>query len=188
MPRLPAGLGVGPAQMPTIDRFISEEFVHGVFLTHLRPEQVSGELMRGLGANPDVGAYPPALCRRLLQRRHHIRSGGSVAHHRSCRWGEIRLIDFGVALLLDNHPQGLTFEDAWNAARTDPMFRLFRQMTGGEDDAALGRFVADYGRRLAGQTVAQIQERGLAYRRGRGVDDRRPVWRGGSRCPARRIG
>ena len=39
------------------------------------------------------------------------------------------------------------------------MFRLFRQMTGGGDDDALARFVADYGRRLAGQTPAQIQAR-----------------------------
>ena len=152
------GLGVGPAQMPTIDRFISEEFVHGVFLTHLRPEQVSGELMRGLGANL-TSALTRLHSAGVCYNDATISDPEGRSHIIVRADGEIRLIDFGVALLLDNHPQGLTFEDAWNAARTDPMFRLFRQMTGGEDDAALGRFVADYGRRLAGQTVAQIQER-----------------------------
>lgn len=73
--------------------------------------------------------------------------------------GSLRLIDFGVSLLLREHPAALTFEDAWNAARTDPMFRLFRQMSGGGDNAALGQFVAEYGRRLAGQTAAEIQAR-----------------------------
>ena len=73
--------------------------------------------------------------------------------------GSIRLIDFGVALLLDDHPQGLSFQDAYNAARTDPMFRLFRQMSDGADDAALGKFIADYGSQLSRQTVADIQAR-----------------------------
>ena len=72
--------------------------------------------------------------------------------------GGIRLIDFGVALLLDDHPAGLTFEDAYNAARTDPSFRLLRRLANPDADT-LGQLVSDYGRRLAGRSAAEIQAR-----------------------------
>lgn len=151
-------LGVGPAQLPTIGGFISEEFVDGQFLTELPTEQVTPERMRYIGS-----ALADALARLhaagICYNDATISDPDGRSHIILQPNGEIRLIDFGVALLLDNHPQGLTFEMAWNAARTDPMFRLFRQMTGGDDDAALARFVADYGRRLAGQTTAEIQSR-----------------------------
>lgn len=151
-------LGVGPAQLAGIAGFICEEYVVGRFFTDLPAEEATPERMRLVGA-----ALANALSR--------LHSGGICYNDATISDpegrshiilrpdGEIRLIDFGVSLLLDNHPKGLTFEDAWNAARTDPMFRLFRQMTAGDDDAALARFVADYGRRLAGQTPAEIQSR-----------------------------
>ena len=151
-------LGVGPAQLPGIAGFICEEFVDGEFLTELPTEQVTPERMRDVGS-----ALADALARLhaagICYNDATISDPEDRSHIIVQPDGKIRLIDFGVALLLDNHPEGLTFEDAWNAARTDPMFRLFRQMAGGGDDAALSRFIADYGRRLAGQTVAQIQAR-----------------------------
>ena len=151
-------LGVGPAQLPGIAGFICEEFVDGEFLTELPTEQVTPERMRDVGS-----ALADALARLhaagICYNDATISDPEGRSHIIVQPDGEIRLIDFGVALLLDNHPEGLTFEDAWNAARTDPMFRLFRQMAGGGNDAALGRFVADYGRRLTGQTVEQIQAR-----------------------------
>ena len=73
--------------------------------------------------------------------------------------GGIHLIDFGVSLLLRDHPANLTFHDAYNAARTDPMFRLFRRMGADADPEALGKFINDYGRRLAQQSVEEIQSR-----------------------------
>ena len=151
-------LGVGPAQLPTIDGFITEEYVDGPFLTQLEAGDATPERMHAVGAA-------------LGESLHRLHAAGVCYNdatisdpegrsHLILRPdGQIRLIDFGVALLLDNHPESLAFEDAWNAARTDPMFRLFRQMTGGGDADALGRFVSDYGRRLAGQAVEEIQQR-----------------------------
>ena len=151
-------LGVGPRQHLTIDGFISEEFVDGRFLTDLPPDEATADTMRAIST-----ALASALSRLhsagVCYNDATISDPEGRSHIIVRADGEIRLIDFGVSLLFDNHPEGLTFEDAWSAARTDPMFRLFRQMTGGGDDDALGRFVADYGRRLAGQTVEQIQER-----------------------------
>ena len=151
-------LNVGPAQLPTIPGFISEEFVDGSFLTDLTSARGTPQRMYAVGqalAAALSSLHAAGVCYNDAT----ISDPEGRSHIIVLPDGEIRLIDFGVALLLDNHPDGLTFEDAWNAARTDPMFRLFRQMTGGGDDDALARFVADYGRRLAGQTPAQIQAR-----------------------------
>lgn len=152
------GLSVGPARLPTIPGFISEEFVDGVFLTDLTLAQATQQRMFAVGR-----ALAAALSRlhaaSVCYNDATISDPAGRSHIIIRPDGEIRLIDFGVALLLDAHPAGLTFEDVWNAARTDPMFRLFRQLTGGGDEDALARFVADYGRRLASQTPEQIQTR-----------------------------
>ncbi len=148
-------LGVGPTQLPTVEGFISEEFVDGRFLTNLAPEEATGDLMWSVGSQLGQALsrlHAAGVCYNDAT----ISDPDGRSHIMAQPEGGIRLIDFGVAILLDRHPDGLTFEDAWNAARVDPMFRLFRQMTGGGDDAALGRFVADYGRRLATQSVEQI--------------------------------
>lgn len=152
------GLGVGPSQLPTIDGFITEEFVGGTFQTDLPPGEAAPDAMRAVGtalAAALSSLHDAGVCYNDAT----ISDPEGRSHIMVCSDGTIRLIDFGVALLLDNHPESLSFEDAWNAARTDPMFRLFRQMTGGGDSDALGRFVTDYGNRLAGQSVAQIQSR-----------------------------
>ena len=151
-------LGVGPEQSPSIAGFISEKFVNGPFLTDLTPAEATTERMRGIGEALAVALsnlHAAGICYNDAT----ISDPDGRSHVIVQPDGGIRLIDFGVALLLRDHPTGLTFHDAYNAARTDPMFRLFRQMTPEGDANSLGRFVADYGRRLAGQTAAEIQSR-----------------------------
>ena len=151
-------LGVGPEQLPTIDGFITEEFVDGEFLTDMSPSRATPERMRELGvALGDAirSLHGAGICYNDAT----ISDPDGRSHLIVQSDGSIRLIDFGVALLLDNHPAGLSFQDAYNAARTDPMFRLFRQMSDGADDAALGKFIADYGSQLSHQTVAEVQAR-----------------------------
>ena len=157
-------LGVGPPQLPTIANFISEEFVDGVFLTELPQETATPARMYAIGAA--LGAAITRLHRAgICYNDAAVADPAGRSHLIVQPDGTIRLIDFGVSLLLREHPSALTFENAWNAARTDPMFRLFRQMTGagGDNDDnssnALAQFVADYGRRLAGQPTAEIQAR-----------------------------
>ena len=151
------GLGIGPAQLATIDGFISEEFIDGTFLTDLPPHQAAPEGMREIGEAlggalnrlHSVGiCYNDATIADPEERSHMIVQAD----------GSFKLIDFGVAFNLRNHPTDLTFQDVYNAARTDPMFRLFRQLSNPSDDG-LGRFIDDYGRRLSAQTVAEIQAR-----------------------------
>ena len=151
-------LGVGPEQLPTIDGFITEEFVDGEFLTDMSPSRATPERMRELGvALGDAirSLHGAGICYNDAT----ISDPDGRSHLIVQSDGSIRLIDFGVALLLDGHPASLSFQDAYNAARTDPMFRLFRQMSDGADDAALGKFIADYGSQLSRQTVAGVQAR-----------------------------
>ncbi|MDE2786992.1 MAG: hypothetical protein OXL37_10045 [Chloroflexota bacterium] len=156
--RIAGDLGLGPRQLPSIEGFLSEEFVPGPFLTELSPDEAAPERMYGIGNELGTAVsrlhaagicYNDATVSDPDGRSHTILASG----------GGIRIIDFGVALLLRDHPANLTFHDVYNAARTDPMFRLFRQMAPDADPEALGRFINDYGRRLAQQSVEEIQSR-----------------------------
>ena len=151
-------LGVGPRQFPSVSGFISEEFVEGRFLTDLIPDDATPDRMGSIGKA--LGAALRSLhLAGVCYNDATISDPDGRSHVILTSEGSIRLIDFGVALLLRDHPAGLTFHDAYNAARTDPMFRLFRQMAGGGDSQSLGDFVAEYGRRLARRTAEEIQER-----------------------------
>ena len=151
-------LGIGPRQLATVPGFISEEFCDGPFLTDLAPAAATPERMAAIGAALAAGLtrlHQAGICYNDAT----VADPEGRSHLIVQPDGAIRIIDFGVSLLLDKHPEGLSFEDAWNAARTDPFFRLFRQMSGDAGGEALGRFVAEYGRRLAGQSAAEIQAR-----------------------------
>lgn len=156
--RIAGDLELGPRQFPSVEGFITEEFVRGPFLTDLGRDDASPERMHRIGCALGMGlsqlhaagiCYNDATVADPDGRSHTILMPGDG----------IRIIDFGVALLLQDHPENLTFHDAYNAARTDPMFRLFRQMTSDADSDALGRFVSDYGRRLSRQSIDEIQSR-----------------------------
>ena len=189
-------LKIGPRQRATLPGFISEEFVPGVFLTELPPERATPARMRAIGkavAAALRGLHAAGICYNDAT----ISDPEGRAHIIVRPDGGIRLIDFGVALLLDDHPAGLTFEDAYNAARTDPSFRLLRRLAN-PDAAMLGQLVSDYGRRLAGRRAAAgvrlrpasgRPEGGnpgarLEHRRPGGVFPRRAVRSGGRRGTA----
>ena len=151
-------LGLGPWQLPSIEGFLTEEFVHGPFLTDLNPEAASAERMFSIGRELGLGLlrlHAAGICYNDAM----VSDPEGRSHTILLADGGIRLIDFGVSLLLRDHPANLTFHDAYNAARTDPMFRLFRRMGADADPEALGRFINDYGRRLARQSVEEIQSR-----------------------------
>ena len=151
-------LGLGPKQLSSIDGFLTEEFVSGPFLTDLKPEEASAERMHNIGLELGTALsllHAAGICYNDAT----VADPDGRSHTILLPGGGICLIDFGVALLLRDHPENLTFHDAYNAARTDPMFRLFRQMAPDTGTDALGTFVRDYGRRLARQSVDEIQSR-----------------------------
>ena len=74
--------------------------------------------------------------------------------------GAPRLIDFGVSLLLDCHPQ-MSREEVYNFVRTLPMFRVFAGMGIGGDE--LDRFLEEYRLRLARTSREEIMSRDLQF-------------------------
>ena len=79
-------LGLGPKQLPSIDGFLTEEFVSGPFLTDLGRDEASPERMHGIGPRTWNRSVTIACRRHLLQRRHGFGPGRQVAHHSAAGW------------------------------------------------------------------------------------------------------
>jgi tRNA A-37 threonylcarbamoyl transferase component Bud32 len=76
--------------------------------------------------------------------------------------GDCRLIDFGVSLLLDRHPQ-LSREEVYNFVRTLPVFPILSGM--GTDSDEMGQFLDQYQQRLTYASKAEIIARDLRFTR-----------------------
>ncbi len=151
-------LGVGPQQYITVEGFLTEEFIPGKFFTELPPEQANSTTMYQIGRS--LGNM---LCRLHASQIYYNDSTLSDPNGRShllLSDGHCRLIDFGISLLLDRHPR-LDAEEAYNFARTLPMFSLFTRM-GGEAQG-LAQLVGRYQRRLAATSVDEIMARDLRF-------------------------
>ena len=161
-------LQVGPAQLPTLDGFITEEFVAGPFFTDLPPQAVTGEAMHRLGQ--ELGRMLAALHARRIcyndatlsdpEGRSHLIIPPGWENGPAATGAGCRLIDFGVSVLLDYHPR-LEPEEVYNLARTTPEFRLFSGM--GLAGAALAEFLEQYRQRLAGASAESILARDLRF-------------------------
>tara|TARA_B100001123_G_scaffold105312_2_gene122314 strand:- start:43 stop:984 length:942 start_codon:yes stop_codon:yes gene_type:complete len=157
--RIAGDLEVGPCQLETLPGYLTEEFVPGVFFTQLTEEQLTDSFLTTVGAN--LGG----MVRRLHQADiyfndvtfsdHLGRSHLIVDSDGSCR-----LIDFGISLLLDRHPD-YDREEVHNFVRTLPLYRVFRGMA--EDQDHVDQFLADYGGKLAAASKSEITSRDLTF-------------------------
>ena len=74
--------------------------------------------------------------------------------------GRCRLIDFGISLNLDQHPN-LGREEVHNFVRTLPMYRVFLGMA--EDQNHVDRFLDEYAQKLAASEQSEITSRDLQF-------------------------
>ncbi|MFQ6026150.1 MAG: hypothetical protein ACE5Q6_01395, partial [Dehalococcoidia bacterium] len=172
--RIAGELKAGPLQYPSLPGFITEEYIPGTFFTQLPTEQLRPEAMYRVGM--ELGGMLSRLhLRRIFyndttlsdsEGRSHLLVSPAVD-------GDCRLIDFGVSLLLDRHPQ-LSLEEVYNFARTLPEFRLLSGMVA--SDEAMTQFLGQYRQRLAGTSPEQIMERDVRF------------FQEGLRLAARRLG
>ena len=152
-------LGIGPSQHPSLPGYLSEDFAPGVFFTSLPAINKNAESIEGIGQSlglmlrrlHDAGIYynDATLCD--PEGRSHL----IVAED-----GGVKLIDFGVSLLLDRHPD-LTPEEVRNFVRTLPIYRLFTGIAETRED--MDRFLEDYRTRLAQSSKWQIMSRDLTF-------------------------
>ena len=157
--RIAADVGAGPRQFPSLPGYLTEQFADGVFFTDLPPERrdvatmraaglALGRMLRGLH---DAGVYYNDASLADPEGRSHLIVSGD---------GQFTLIDFGVSLLLDRHPE-YTREEVHNFARTLPMYRVFAGMA--DSRADMDGFLEAYRKQMAQATREDILARDLKF-------------------------
>ena len=165
--RLAGESQVGPRRFPSLDGFLTEEWIAGSFLTELPAEAATEAVLYGVGKR--LGSMLAALHARKIyyndatvsdpEGRSHLIIKGPAGALQEAE-PECRLIDFGVSVLLDNFPN-LEPEEVYNLVRTTPEFRLLSRM--GLGDSEVGQFLAQYRQRLARASRDEILARDLRF-------------------------
>ena len=157
--RIAASAGAGPEQLPSLPGYLTERFAEGVFFTDLPTERRDAATMRAAGLAlggmmrrlHDAGIYYNDASLADPEGRSHLIVSDD---------GGFTLIDFGVSLLLDRHPE-YTREEVHNFARTLPMYRVFAGMA--DSRADMDDFLREYGRQMARATREDILARDLKF-------------------------
>jgi tRNA A-37 threonylcarbamoyl transferase component Bud32 len=184
--RIAGEIGVGPVQLESLPGYLTEEFVPGTFFTELPADQLTDDFLAGVGSTlgdmmrrlHEAGIYYNDVTFSDPRGRSHL----LVQPDGSCR-----LIDFGISLMLDRHPN-MDREEVHNFVRTLPMYRVFRGMA--EDEAHVDHFLDDYAAKLAAASKPEITSRDLSFaEQGLKVAAQRmgeriiePVWQGFKRA------
>ena len=129
--------------------YLTEEFVPGTFFTELPHERLTDGFLEG------VGSTLGGMVRRLHKADIYYNDATfsdprGRSHLLVDEDGSCRLIDFGISLMLDKHPD-LSRDAVHNFVRTLPMYRVFRGMA--EDQSQVDRFLDDYAVKLAASST-----------------------------------
>jgi len=157
--RIAGEMEIGPGQLESLPGYLTEEFVSGTFFTELPEEQLTdGFLAR-------VGSTLGDMLRRLHQADVYYNDVTfsdpmGRSHLLVDADGSCRLIDFGISVMLDRHPD-LSLEEVHNFVRTLPMYRVFRGMA--EDQSHVDHFLAEYAGSLAAASKSEITSRDLTF-------------------------
>lgn len=115
-------LGIGPKQFPSLKHLMTEEFVSGTPTTELRGPEVAQERMLAIGRQ--LGEFFKTLHEKNIFYNDMINDDFGKSHVIAKPNGDVRLIDFGVALDLTD-PSQFTDEQVWNYLRTLPEMGMF---------------------------------------------------------------
>ena len=157
--RIAAGVGVGPEQFSSLPGYLTERFADGIFFTDLPPERRDTDTLRTVGLSlggmlrrlHDAGVYYNDATLADPEGRSHV----IVDEDAGCT-----LIDFGVSLLVDRHPD-YSREEVHNFVRTLPMYRIMAGMA--DSRTEMDEFLAQYARQMAGVSPGDIMARDLKF-------------------------
>ena len=152
-------LDAGPLQRPSLPGYLTEDLAMGTLFTELPPERRSYEMMEVVGRSlggifrrlHDAGIYYNDASVADPEGRSHLYVDET---------GRCTLVDFGVSLLLDRHPD-LSLEEVHNFVRTLPMYRVFAGMAGSRVE--MTSFLEEYRGRLARVSKEEIMARDLQF-------------------------
>ena len=157
--RIAASVNAGPEQCPSLPGYLTERFAQGTFFTDLPLERRDPGTMRA------VGLQLGGMLRRLHQAGLYYNDATLAdpegrSHLIVSDEGACTLIDFGVSLLLDRHPD-YTREEVHNFVRTLPMYRVFAGMA--DTPAEMDDFLRTYAQNMARATRQDILSRDLQF-------------------------
>ena len=157
--RIAGQMEIGPGQLESLPGNLTEEFVPGTFFTELPQEQLTDSFLAGIGST--LGGMLLRLHQNDIYYNDATFSDPRGRSHLLVDAdGSCRLIDFGVSLMLDRHPD-LSREEVHNFVRTLPLYRVFRSMA--EDQSHVDRFLAEYAGKLAAASKSEITFRDLTF-------------------------
>lgn len=154
-------LQVGPEQFKTLNHFLTENYIFGTFFPNLDENQRADENMQEIGRrtgdiltllhSKDI-FYNDTILTDDFGRSHLIVSEASPSV----------LIDYGVSINLDNHPN-LSDEEVFNYARTLPINNLILEMNPSEQK--INNIIQIYRKQIQNMTKEEIMARdiGMVY-------------------------
>lgn len=155
-------LEVGPRQYQSLEGFITEDFIKGEFFSMLGKERLSNENIYKIGLR--MGDILHKLHGRQVYYNDTTLSDDNSKSHLIVPKDPLSsiLIDYGVALRLDNHPN-LTDEQIFNYARTLPQVKLFLQLQQAQHGFIPKEFiestVMEYKPEILQSTIEKIMQR-----------------------------
>ena len=133
-------LDIGPKQYRTLEGFLTEEFVKGTSFPNLVNGELSPDNMYKTGRN--LGNVLRSLHSKEIYYNDVILTDDFGKSHLIVQQNDkIKLIDYGVAIQTDKHPN-YTDEEIFNFARTLPMIAFFHgsQCTSEEKNRLIDQF------------------------------------------------
>jgi hypothetical protein len=157
-----AELGVGPKQYDSLDHYITEQFIEGTLFSRLSGEQKQYDRMYNLGIR--VAEILKKLHANNIYYNDVILSDDFGRSHLLVpERAPAILIDYGVALSLDNHPH-YSDEEALNYARTKIGVNLLLESLSPEKLEKIGRkIIEDTKRELSKLSKEEIFKRDAEF-------------------------
>jgi len=159
--------GIGPKQFPSLAGFLTEEWLEGNLITHLRSEDCTPAYMKGLG-HLLGDAIKTIHENRIVIGDQLLSDDMGKSHMVVEKNGDVHIIDFGAAVDVSNFPN-LTDEEVLCLMRTDATIMMRVAMTG-EDPMDLissyrGYLVRTYqtGEELMKDKDIQLLKEGLYF-------------------------
>ena len=152
-------LGVGPKQFDSLQGFLSEEYISGTFITDnhsnsdIRPciEDIGIKLGAAFGKlHENKICYNDSTVSDPDKRSHLILDQAS----------DIKLIDFGISLSLEEYPN-FSLEETFNYVRTMPIYQIFETMNPTQGD--IHSFLKSYQGKFKEISPDTIYDRDLRF-------------------------
>ena len=154
-------LQIGPEQFKTLDHFLTENYIFGTFFPSLDENQRTDENMQEIGRR--TGEILTFLhSKNIFYNDTILTDDFGRSHLIVPETSPAVLIDYGVSINLDNHPN-LSDEEVFNYARTLPINNLILEMNPSKQQ--INNIIQIYHKQIQNMTKEKVMARdvGMVY-------------------------